>query len=321
MAYIKEVSKTQPDPMRGDNCYTIKIMQIEKGKDYAKFKVQCNQEGSKFNGGYDVSTQYKTGDTWHNIIVVDGCDFEDDKGLQMICWGFPSVNSWKRSGYHYYLTDGNNRIELGTHLNPNFADKIDGYMTGTTLTSKDYTVNISRGNNRVGYKTVYARIKGPGGHLPTVEVSLKLETSKISDVSVTNFSVSQTENIYAKERFMFVRVALSNPESYYRLRVSHEGKELYNSNGTSFNVDIPITRDMYNTIQSFNVVVTGKDGVEYYNKNASLQILPGGVGVYAKKDNKTRDIAEVYYKNPDGEIIEVKEVWIKRASQVKKTIK
>ena len=321
MAYINEAKKTQTDPNRGDNCYTIRIMQTEKGKDYAKFKVRCNQEGTKFNGGYNVSTQYKTGDTWHKIVVESGCDKASDNGLEMICWGFPSVSSWRPSGYGYYLTDGNKRVDLGTHLNPNFADKLAGYMTGTTLTSKEYTVNISRGNNRIGYKDVHARIEGPGNHLPTVEVSLKLETSKIPDVSVTNFSVSQTDNIYAKERFIFVRVALVNPEDYYTLRVKHEGTEIHSSNGTSFSLDIPITREMFNTSQSFTAIVTGKDGVEYYNKTTSLQILPGGIGVYAKTDDKIRDIAEVYYKDKEGNIHEVREVWVKRKSQVTKTIK
>ena len=90
---------------------------------------------------------------------------------------------------------------------------------------------------------------------------------------------------------------------------------------TSYSKDIAVTNAMHNTTRTYTITIKGDDGVVYKTQSVSVYIEPSGVGIWYKQNNKPKECYHVYYKNNQGNIIEVTEAWYKRNSQNIKTVK
>ena len=78
---------------------------------------------------------------------------------------------------------------------------------------------------------------------------------------------------------------------------------------------------MFNTTQKFSISIKGKDGQEYHTTNSSILVQPSGVGIWYKGNNKMNEVYHVYYKNNNGEMIDVTEAWAKLGGKIIKTVK
>lgn len=268
-----------------------------------------------------LTIQHKNSSNFENIYVASGADASNDNNYTIKYWCFPKLSGWEKKGYHYYRGSA----ELSKFHNKDLSDKVRGRITGTTITSKEYTVNIPRGSDKVGYKTVQARVYGEGtyGNFKTQTVSLALKTTSISSANLNSFTVTQSDK-NSKDRKITVNVKITNPENYYTLIVKHNKTEIFNEKGASeFCIDIPITREMYSSMQTFSVTVVCANGeIELAEKTREIFIEDAGVGVsYKDKSGKIHEVEEIWYKDKEGNISEISEVWVKKAKQVVKTIK
>jgi hypothetical protein len=214
MAYLKEAVGRKP-------AFNVTIYQSNKTATSASYIVKVNRNGSFFFGmsGSKIMVQHNDGSGYKNIIVASGVDDSKDIGKELKRWAFPKLSSWKYDGSLYYLYD-NGRQNLWGHFYPHWADKELGFVTGSEIYSKEYTVNISRGNNKKGYKTVKAKIDGTSGDFGDVEIALDLETTEVSPAKIEAFHVLQSD-VKAKDRKISLGISIVNPEGYYTLIVKH----------------------------------------------------------------------------------------------------
>jgi hypothetical protein len=313
--------------------FGITIKQTKATADSASYiviaKSHNNSSGISYFFGKDeyssepatLTIQHKNSSNFENIYVVSGADASNDNNYTIKYWCFPALSGWNKVGYHYYR----NGLELSKYHNKDLSDKVQGRITGTTITSKEYTVKIPRGSDKVGYKTVQARVLGDGtyGDFKTQTASLSLRTTSISSAKLDSFTVTQSDKD-SKDRKITVNVKITNPENYYTLIVKHNKTEIYNEKGSSeFCIEIPITREMYSSMQTFSVTVVCANGeIELAEKTREIFIEDAGVGVSYKDElGKIHEVEEIWYKDKEGNISEISEVWVKKAKQVVKTIK
>lgn len=316
MTYLKEAIGRKP-------AFNVTLYQTNKTATSATYKVKVNRNGTYFFGmsGSKIMVQHNDGSGYKNIVVASGVDDARDVGKELKRWAFPKLSSWKYDGL-YYLYD-NGRQNLWGHFYPQWDDKELGFVTGSEIYSKEYTVNIDRGANKKGYKTVKARIDGTSGDFGDVEVTLDLETTEVSPARIKAFQVLQSD-VKDKNRKISLSISIENPESYYTLIVKHGNVELFNEIGASeFCIDIPITREMYDSMQTFSATILCANGeTEVSETTREIYIEDSGVGItYKANSNNLKEVEEVWYKDEYGNISEVTEVWVKKAKQVVKTIK
>lgn len=329
MAYIQEVSKSQ-------TAFKVTIYQTKKTATSASYIVKVNS--NKDDKGYDyffgeseskIMVKHDQGNGYENIIIGSGVDYSGDIGKQLKRWAFPKLDDWNYSNKLYYLYSGGKRENLWSHFyppdrKPNWADKEEGFVTGTEIYSKEYTVNIDRGSNKKAYKTVKAMIDGTSGIFGDVSVELALVTSEVLPASLDSFEVTQSDK-NDKDRKITVDVKITNPEGYYTLKVKHGNTTIHEEKGSSeFCIDIPITREMYSSMQTFSVTIVCANGeIEVAEKTKEIFIEDAGVGVWYKDElhPKGVEVEEVWYKNNDGTLQNITEVWVKRPNKVVKTIK
>ena len=318
MAYLQEQVGRQ-------TAFNVTLYQTNKTATSASYIVKVNRNKDYFFGKSSdkIMVQHNDGSGFKNIIVASGVDDSRDVGNELKRWAFPKLSQWKKdSSGLYYLNSGGKQVLWG-HFYPHWSDKELGFVTGSEIYSKEYTVNIDRGNNKKGYKTVRAKIDGTYGDFGDVEISMSLETTEVSPAVLNTFTVTQSDK-NSKDRKITVDVKITNPEKYYTLIVKHGKTEIFNEKGASeFCIEIPIDRQMYSSMQTFSVTIVCANGeIEKSESTKEIFIEDAGVGVsYKDKQGKISEIEEVWYKDKDGNISEVTEVWVKKAKQVVKTIK
>ena len=279
---------------------------------------------------------------------------QDDRGKELIHWFFPAwkaitdaekYNSkrelntksiWKP--YHYNSKHYGNiyydiSIVKSTHAHINTADKKSGWVTASIVHSKDYEVSVPRGNNRKGTIKVYGLIESSGNNDYTrsdnfnnAEVSAELSTLEIADPTITGLKM--VANLEDKKNPMLEIIFLwTNPESYYTADVFLDNTSLrtdetktYIDFGSFFH-DIPITKDMFGTTKILSVTITGKDNTVYATKSVEVTIPEREIGVFTKQTTGIHGVDEVWYKDSEGNISKVEEVWVARGNKGVKTIK
>jgi hypothetical protein len=286
--------------------FQVEAWQTGSGADWASYRMVVSRRGSYFWGS------------------SEGVAVHDHNG-HVTYWAAPGKTSWKyfadtnpAVGNWYRLYDSRNGWQALSwkYYNP----QQPGYVAAASLTY-DRTVGISRGNNRQGSKTINIGIQSAysDSRFLTCRGDLQLFTSKIADPSNVVISVTP-DGIDVTDRYIRVSASFTNPEGYYTGNLYHNGNFLGSTAG-SISKNIPITTAMFETTQNFSFVITGKDGVSPVTKTASCKIEPSGVGIWYKQNNAMKEVFHVYYKNKNGEMIEVTEAWAKKNNQIIKTVK
>lgn len=313
--------------------FSITIKQTKATANSASYVViaqsNSNSRGVLYYFGKDeyspkpatLTIQHKQSTKYENIHVASGADDPRDNNFELKYWCFPALSGWEKRGYHYFR--GND--ELSQFHNKEFDSKIQGRITGTTITSKEYTVNIPRGTSKKAFKSIQARVYGwqTTGDFETKTVELALQTTSIKSATLKTFEVTQSD-IKDKDRKISVNVVIDNPENYYNFVVKHNNTQINTGKEASeFCIDIPITREMYDSMQTFSVTIYCANGeVEMAEKIQEIFVENTGVGVSYKSNPTTiKEVEEIWYKDKDGNISEVTELWVKKGKQVVKTIK
>lgn len=278
------------------------------------FQVEAWQTGSTADSAsYRMVVSRRGTYFWGTLRAVAIHDHEG----RIVYWSAPKKSSWKWDGSVYYLNDydGSKQVLSWEYWAPQ-----SGYITANSLTY-DRTVSIDRGNNRQGSKTVNIGIQSTytDSRFITCRGDLTLTTSKIADVSNVSLSVSADDKSISN-RYIRVSASFTNPENYYTGYLYH-GSTLLGSTTGSISQEIKITYDMFDTTQNFNFIIKGRDEITYSTKLASVNIEPSGVGIWYKQDNTMKEVFHVYYKNNNGDMIEVTEAWAKKNNQIIKTVK
>lgn len=329
MAYIQEAIGRQ-------SAFNVTIYQTNKTSTSASYivKVNSNKDSKGYNyffgeSGNKIMVKHNPGDGYKNIIIGSGVDYSGDIGKELKRWAFPKISEWNYSNSLYYLYSGGSRQNLWTHFyppdrKPYWSDKEEGFVTGSEIYSKEYTVDIDRGTNKKAYKTVKAKIDGTSGVFGDVEVSLALVTSEVLPASLDTFEVTQSDK-NDKDRKITVDIKVTNPEQYYTFVVKHNDSLLaMKKYENEFCIDIPITREMYSSMQKFSVIIYCANGeVEVPETTREIYIEDAGVGIWYKDEShpKGAEVEEVWYKDHNGTLRNVTEAWVKRSNKVVKTIK
>lgn len=276
------------------------------------FQVEAEQISNTANSAtYKMKVSRRNG----YILGKAGLSIYDHEG-KIVNWAFPSVSSWRWTGSTYLLDSNKGTLELGRA----FWGSNPDYLAASSV-EYTRTVNINRGNSRQGSTVVTIGVDSifTGGYYNKCMGNLALYTSKVADVSNINFAVT-ADGKNVSNRNIYVTASFTNPESFYIGTVTHDKKEL-GTVTSSRTFTIPITYDMFNTTQHFTFSIKGKDGSLITNKTYSIKIEPSGVGIWYKQNNKVKEVDSVYYKNNNGEIIDVTEVWAKVGGKAIKTVK
>lgn len=284
---------------------TIEAWQTNQTYNKAYYHVKVYRNGSYFWGGA----------VWQNGNRVRGACHLEINGEYVINWAAPVRSSWKWDGSVYYLINGSDGSKQV--LDWSFWAPQPGWITGNCL-EYDREVSINRGTGRQGSKSVPINVIFENGW-GSARGSLTVYTSKVNDVSNVSLSASVGDKSQTN-RSITVSCSFTNPESYYTAYLYHGGT-LLGSGTSGFSKSIAVTYAMYNTNQSFRLIIKGKDGVTYVDKSVSAYVEPGGVGIWSRHGGQTKEVFHVYYKNNSGKIIEVTEAWYRRNGINIKTVK
>lgn len=180
------------------------------------------------------------------------------------------------------------------------------------------TVSISRGNKRKGSLTIKAGCQSSykSGHdFYSAPKSITLVTSEVANPEWSGKAIVEVDrnNIRISRQW-------KNPETYYTARlISPTGAVVAKNTNGNLNVTIPITKEMYGTVQNYSLDIIGKDSATYKAKEkVSVTIPKQGVGLTVKDDG-IHEVDPLYFKNVSNK--EPKEVWIKINGEIKQTIK
>lgn len=232
-------------------------------------------------------------------------------------WACPAKSSWKWNGSNYYL------LQHGSWGDPQYLSWYywapqDGYITGDSL-SFDRYVYIDRGASRQGSRTInIGTLNWSGNGWDSCTGNLTLTTSRIADVSNANLNVT-CDSKESNPRYIRISASYTNPEGYYTGHISGPGINTDFTGSGSWTQ--AVTYDMYNTNRTYTLTIRGRDGTQYHSSSRTVYVEPGGVGIWRKENNQVKECFHVYYKNNQGNIIEVTEAWYKRNSQNIKTVK
>ena len=238
-------------------------------------------------------------------------------------WNAPSTgsdyNHWRWNGRIYYIIDANN---VAWDLNNKYwpgATASDTHKALDSWESPEYTVPINRGNAKSGSTTITVGIFTTYTDIfKTLKLDLPLYTSEVANISNISFT-GECDDRYVQNRYIRLRASYTNPENFYHATITGPG--LNETFDTSYSKNIAVTNAMHNTTRTYTITIKGDDGVVYKTQSVSVYIEPSGVGIWYKQNNKPKECYHVYYKNNQGNIIEVTEAWYKRNSQNIKTVK
>ena len=281
------------------------------------YQIEAEQIGSTADSAtYRMRASILNNGRWGtkgNIAIYD-------HNGRVVYWNAPELSKWTwRDGGYYIWESYYNSGWI--QLNWYYYNDQPGYALESVYEHTATVTGISRGNNRQGSKTINIGIKSTftDSDFPNCIGDLTVYTSKIADVSNVRLSVS-IDDVTETDRKIHVNVSFTNPESYYTGYIYHNGSQI--GTVTSSNtIDIPVTYAMFNTTQKFSISIKGKDGQEYYSTNSSILVQPSGVGIWYKNNNKMNEVYHVYFKNNNGEMIDVTEAWAKLGGKIIKTVK
>jgi len=348
---------TQTNAAR-DKVYKVEIELIERKAESIVYRIKASRLNGKFCGSSSLSIKHKAGnESYKNIIVhpnttlIDyiegGKASQDDRNKELIHWFFPAWKAissdekkdknsiWKPDykANHYGNVYYNSSIVKHTKTQINTADKTSGWVTASIVHSKDYEVSVPRGNNRKGTIKVWGKIESTGNgnynsttNFNNAEVSAELSTLEIADPTIIGLKMEV--NLEDKKNPMLeITFLWTNPESYYTADVFLDNTNLrtdetitYIDFGSFFH-DIPITKDMFGTTKVLSVSITGKDKTVYATKSVEVTIPEREIGVFTKQTTGIHAVDEVWYKDSEGNISKVEEVWVTRGNKGVKTIK
>ena len=227
-------------------------------------------------------------------------------------WGFPSSSEWKSSwGKQSWILRDNASYDVGF-----------GWLPSTTVDSYTWeeTISISRpDNSKQGSKKIkIGQDKGSASSSdwgPNM-IELTLYTTKIGDP--TNLSISASvDDRTKKNRKIKISASFGNTENFYSGAIYEGDTKL--TDGLSHTVNI--TKSMYGTTKTYKLVVTGKDGSKYNRSVTTSVIEASGVGVWVNKSGTTKEIQNVYYKDKNGNIKDVTELWVRKNTTNYETVK
>jgi hypothetical protein len=285
------------------DAYTVTAEQVDENYLDARVKLTCTAKSGWYNG-YGGSTWIKP--------YLDGTSYDQ--------WAFPSLGSWKNRNGQKQLQLGNGTwITLySKYWNP----ATDGYTVNSTYTVyKWIRIQNEIGKNREASKTVSFGTKSSNITSSSYKGATKnitLYTRTIPEPSNVSFSGSvDSKDTYP--RYIRLSASFTNQQSFYTGYLTGPGVNQSTSGSTS--AAIPVDSSMFSTTKTYNFTIKGKDGTVYYNKNVSLFIEPGGVGIWYREGDTTKEVYHLYYKTSGGQIIEVNEAWYRRNSQNVLTVK
>lgn len=254
-------------------------------------------------------TVVRRGTSWNG---TESTQVVDHQGNLLFHWAFPALSSWRNeSGTYKYYVNGVAKATLNWKF-PNAG--YPQHRIGNILESDIITVPIARGNSRQGQITITAGVKQSGVWKDCM-VRATLSTTRIADVSKVLFTIKEE---LEPTRRLVLTAEYVNPEDYYSSKIL-KGNTLIAS-GQNL-VEIPITSDMFYTTQTYTLQVVGADNVVYETKSVSIAIEPIGVGVVVKDQNLPRELDGIFYKDDNGIIQEISEVWFRQSNSIEKTVK
>lgn len=188
------------------------------------------------------------------------------------------------------------------------------------------TVSINRGNSRKGTKYIEVGVHsgyddmGYRTDFNTCMRGITLETSTIAEAKVSGNLTCSVDSPQVADRYIRLNANFSNPENFYTAKLyDKNNKEIKSSTGTSISLNIPITKDMYQTNVSYTCKIWGKDGKCYDTKTTgTVYVEPSGVGVTVKNSG-IHDVSTMNFRNVNTK--EIKEVWIKINDKIYQTRK
>lgn len=273
---------------------------------------------SRANGGYYGLCN----NTQHLVLwTVD----ENGKGQAYKHWGFPEYYTrykWKSSwGW------------MSKNLKPgNFFTSPFGRLEGTDLSSVKLsgTVNINRGNSRIGTKTIQVGVKagkGVGSNFATTLKTITLKTLELPKPSECQIQVT-IDSKEVNDRFIHVLVYFKNPEEFYtgivynkdKVEVARTESGNYDATNqtTTMEYVIPVTEDLYETYQTFSLKIIGKDSTEYYSSNSEEEFVEANIkNIHIKTDEGSIEEA-ISASLLNVNIKPIVEVWVKDDDKVYK---
>lgn len=249
----------------------------------------------------------------YGYCQIDRCLlFTKSNWNYFMMWGFPSASQWKSSwGKQSWILRDNASYDIGF-----------GWLPSTTVDSYTWEeeIKITRpANSKQGSKTVY--VGQDKGSASTSDwgpnmVYVTLYTTKIGDP--TNLSISTSvDDKTKKDRKIKISASFGNTESFYSGAIYEGNTKL----SDSLYHEVPIKKSMYGTTKTYKLVVTGKDGSIYNTSTTTATIEASGVGVWVNKSGTTKEIQNVYYKDKNGNIKDVTELWVRKNTTNYETVK
>lgn len=240
--------------------------------------------------------------------------FDHNGLIQYIGW--PLANRWRREwGTPDY------RLTNGSWIN-SWWGGANGMLLPDYTYSFSRTVPINRGNSRKGTTSVNVGVRSSieNQYFNSYMVNVPLSTTEIPKVTITGNLTYTIDGPQVQNRYIKLNASYSNPENYYKAKLyDKNNKEIAVSEGTSISLNIPITKEMYQTNVNYTCKLWGKDGVCYDTKTTgTIYVEPSGVGVTVKNSG-IHDVSTMNFRNVNTK--EIKEVWIKKDGKVYQTRK
>lgn len=282
--------------------------------------LSITQTGSTANSATYVCTVSCDRTSYYGInLNTSPIGIFDHTGNCIQYIGWPARNAW-RSGWGTpdYRYDG---YWVDTWWGNHQAILLSNYSY-----SFERTVSINRGNSRKGSVTIQCAVLcgydeiGTPTDFKSVRVNKTLTTTEIPKTTVKGNITCTIDGPNVRDRYIRLVANFDNPSNYYTAKFyDKDNKEIKSSTGTSISIDIPITKDMYQTNVSYTCKIWGKDGTCYDTKTTGIKYIePSGVGVTVKSSG-VQDVSTMNFKNVNTK--EIKEVWIKENGKVYQTRK
>lgn len=225
-------------------------------------------------------------------------------------WGFPTDYSKYNYTAASNLKNGTT-VDIGAGYGK-LPSKIQNSITW------EESVPISRGNSRQGTKTISVGLKtGTGGSkdFKPALIKLTLKTKEIPKPNKPTISVT-VDDTTNKDRFIHVTVTMNNPEEYYIAKLyDKNGNQIGDPHTASWNEQIPINKNMFESSQEYTVKIIGKDTSEYHSITSNrCYIEASGIGVIVKDEGILQEVNTAHLKNVN--IKTLSEVWVKKDGKV-----
>lgn len=281
------------------------------------FRVTLGAGAATASGSYYTATYTRLGGKfWGGGSMVS---IRNHDGTHMYYWAAPGKGtSWIWGGSYYYIMYNGKAQVLSAnfHASGNAGGApVNGYRWATSFTETWY-VGIDRGNARQGSRTVWVGAYDTAWGAGWVQASLTLYTTRIGDVSNVKTSASvDNKNTHPNSRYIRASLSFTNPEGYYTGYIDGVARTSYAR---------LVTKNDFNKNIGISWFIRGRDGATYASGTMYTGLVePGGVGVWWKESNTrvAREVAEVWYKDSNGNIKKVEELWARRGRQSLRTVK